>query len=214
MEQLTNNYCVILAGGKGRRLWPSSRLERPKQFMDFFGTGKTQLQTTYERMAGIVPKENIFICTTREYRHLVCEQLPDMADDRILTEPVNRNTAPSVAWAGVCIHRRCEDARIVVVPSDQFIINEEAFRKNVSDGLEFVSHNDIMLTMGIRPSRPEPGYGYIQIGEPALFKGIYQVKSFTEKPEREFATLFLQSGEFLWNTGMFLMNVNYLREFS
>lgn len=213
MEQLTNNYCVILAGGKGRRLWPSSRLEHPKQFMDFFGTGKTQLQTTYERMAGIVPKENIFICTTREYRHLVCEQLPDMADDRILTEPVNRNTAPSVAWAGVCIHRRCEDARIVVVPSDQFIINEAAYRKNVSDGLEFVSHNDIMLTMGIRPSRPEPGYGYIQIGEPALFKGIYQVKSFTEKPEREFATLFLQSGEFLWNTGMFLMNVNYLREF-
>lgn len=213
MELPKNNYCIILAGGKGRRLWPSSRVERPKQFLDFFGTGRTQLQTTYDRMISIVPKENIFICTTREYKHLINEQLPDISDDRILAEPVNRNTAPSVAWAGVCIHRRCEDARILVVPSDQLIFNEEAFTKNLLDGLEFISQNDIMLTMGIKPSRPEPGYGYIQMGESSPFKGIYKVQSFTEKPEREFATIFMESGEFLWNTGMFLMNVNYLREF-
>jgi len=185
----------------------------PKQFVDFFGTGKTQLQTTFERMAHIVPQNNIFICTTREFRHLVTEQLPDIPKDHILIEPVNRNTAPSVAWAGVYIHRLCEDARIVVVPSDQFIIGEEAFCENVLNGLKYVAENDIMLTMGIKPSRPEPGYGYIQMGDPTLFQSIYQVKSFTEKPDREFATMFMESGEFLWNTGMFLANANYLRHF-
>ena len=213
MEILTNNYCVILAGGKGRRLWPSSRMEKPKQFVDFFGTGRTQLQSTYDRMASILPAKNIFICTTRDYKHWVNEQLPDVPDDHILTEPVNRNTAPSVAWAGARIHRECNDACIVVVPSDQFIVDEERFRENVSEGLAFVAENDIMLTMGIIPSRPEPGYGYIQMGEETPTKGIYKVQSFTEKPEREFANVFMQSGEFLWNTGMFLSNVNHLRQF-
>ena len=213
MQLQPNNYCVILAGGKGRRLWPSSRTERPKQFIDFFGTGKTLLQSTFDRMASIVPEQNIYICTTREYKHIVEEQLPTITKAHILTEPVNRNTAPSVAWAGVLIHRECNDAQIIVVPSDQLVINEDAFRQNVVDGLRFVSENDIILTMGIRPSRPEPGYGYIQMGEPSLFADIYKVQSFTEKPEREFATLFMESGEFLWNTGTFLMNVNYLREF-
>lgn len=213
MELPSNNYCVILAGGKGRRLWPVSRTERPKQFIDFFGTGKTLLQTTFERMSTIVPAENIYICTTREYKHLVEEQIGDISDERIIVEPVNRNTAPSVALAGVNIHKRCEDACIVVVPSDQLIIGEEAFRENVLGGLRFVSENSIVLSMGIKPSRPEPGYGYIQMGEPSLFSGIYRVQSFTEKPEREFATMFMESGEFLWNTGMFLMNVNHMRDF-
>ena len=130
-----------------------------------------------------------------------------------MMEPVNRNTAPSVAWTGVCIHRECADARILVIPSDQFIINEEAYRQNIIDGLKFVSKNDIILTMGIKPTRPEPGYGYIQIGEPTLFCGINKVQSFTEKPERDFARVFMESGEFLWNTGMFLSNVTYLRDF-
>ena len=213
MDLLTNNYCIILAGGRGKRLWPSSRMDRPKQFIDFFGTGRTQLQSTFDRIAGILPKENIFVCTCKEYEHWVSEQLPELAANRILTEPVNRNTAPSVAWAGVCIHRECTNANIVVVPSDQFIVNEEAFHKNVTDGLKFVSENNIILTMGIKPSRPEPGYGYIQIGEPTLFTGINKVQSFTEKPEREFATMFMESGEFLWNTGMFLSNANHMRDF-
>jgi len=171
------------------------------------------LQSTYDRIAGILPKENIFVCTCKEYEHLVREQLPELADNRIMMEPVNRNTAPSVAWTGVCIHRECADARILVIPSDQFIINEEAYRQNIIDGLNFVSKNDIILTMGIKPTRPEPGYGYIQIGEPTLFCGINKVQSFTEKPERDFARVFMESGEFLWNTGMFLSNVTYLRDF-
>ena len=195
------------------RLWPSSRMERPKQFVDFFGSGRTMLQSTYDRIAGILPKENIFVCTCKEYEHLVREQLPELADNRIMMEPVNRNTAPSVAWTGVCIHRECADARILVIPSDQFIINEEAYRQNIIDGLKFVSKNDIILTMGIKPTRPEPGYGYIQIGEPTVFCGINKVQSFTEKPERDFARVFMESGEFLWNTGMFLSNVTYLRDF-
>lgn len=213
MDFSNSNYCIILAGGRGKRLWPSSRMDRPKQFIDFFGTGRTQLQITFDRISGILPKEHIFICTCNEYEHWVHEQLPNLADNRILPEPVNRNTAPAVARAGVCIHRECADANILVVPADQIIFNEEAFRKNVLDGLKFVSENDLMLTMGIKPSRPEPGYGYIQMGEPTLFTGINKVQSFTEKPERDFARLFMESGEFLWNTGMFLSNVTYMRQF-
>ena len=130
MEYSNRNYCIILAGGRGKRLWPTSRMERPKQFIDFFGTGRTQLQSTFDRMASILPMENIYVCTCKEYAHWVTEQLPEVPTKNILTEPVNRNTAPSVAWAGVCIHRECLDANIVVVPSDQVIVNEEAFRKN------------------------------------------------------------------------------------
>ena len=214
MEILGNNYCVILAGGRGQRLWPSSRRERPKQFIDFFGTGHTQLQSTFDRISSFIPKDNIFICTNKDYKQLVHEQLPCVREDRILAEPVRRNTAPAVAWAGVRIHRECADARVLIVPSDQFIVGEEKFRECMLNGLRFVSETDIILTIGIRPSRPEPGYGYIQIGEPSLFEGINKVQSFTEKPERDFATLFMESGEFLWNTGIFLANINYLRQFS
>ena len=213
MEMPSNNYCIILAGGLGRRLWPSSRSERPKQFVDFFGTGQTQLQSTFKLISGFIAHDNIFVCTSREHEHLVREQLPHVRTDRILAEPVRRNTAPSVAWAGVRIYRECADARVLVVPSDQFIVGEEAFRTDVLNGLKFVGETDIILTMGIRPSRPEPGYGYIQIGEPSLFEGIHKVQSFTEKPEREFATLFMESGEFLWNTGIFLSNITHLHDF-
>ena len=212
-EKLQNNYCVILAGGHGRRLWPSSRKAMPKQFVDFFGTGRTLLQATYDRMARIIPAENIYVTTRRRYYNLTKQQLPELPEENIRAEPVNRNTAPSVAWAGVRIHRLCADARIIVLPSDQMIINEENFYKCVLQGLDFVAKNNIILTMGIRPTRPEPGYGYIQMGEASLTDGITKVKSFTEKPEREFARLFMDSGEFLWNTGMFLANVSYLREF-
>ena len=213
MENPSNNYCIILAAGRGMRLWPSSRKAKPKQFIDFFGTGRTQLQSTFDRMAAIVPADNIYVCTNMEYADLVHEQLPELPEEHMLTEPVNRNTAPAVAWAGVTIHRRCEDARVIVVPSDQFIVGEDKFKANVLEGLDFVGDNSIMLTMGIRPTRPEPGYGYIQMGEPTLVPGISKVLSFTEKPERDFARIFMESGEFLWNTGMFLSNANYLRTF-
>lgn len=213
MEKQSNNYCVILAGGNGRRLWPSSRNVRPKQFVDFFGSGRTQLQSTFDRMARIIPVENIFVTTRQMYSDLTREQLPELPAENVLAEPVNRNTAPSVAWAGLRIQRQRSDARVIIVPSDQIIVGEEAFYENVTRGLDFVADNDIFLTMGVRPTRPEPGYGYIQVGESTLVAGINKVQSFTEKPERDFARIFMESGEFFWNTGMFLSNVRHLQQF-
>lgn len=205
-----NNYCVILAGGKGRRLWPCSRKTYPKQFIDFFGTGRTQLQQTFDRFANIVPKQNVYICTNKEYTHLVREQLPELPEKNILAEPIYRNTAPSVAWACYKISKLHADANIIISPSDQVVFNEKAFRKNVFDGFEFVKTHDAFLTMGVHPTRPEPGYGYIQIGEKTSFHDLYRVRSFTEKPERDFARVFMNSGEFYWNTGISLSNVRNL----
>ena len=204
------NYCVILAGGKGRRLWPCSRDEQPKQFVDFFGTGRTQLQQTFDRFAKILPTENIIICTNREYAPLVRQQLPDLHEENLMIEPVNRGTAPSVAWADMRICRRCREARVVITPSDQFVLNEEAFYQNIEQAFYFVTQHDILLTMGVQPTRPEPGYGYIQKGDNSELKDVYRVKSFTEKPERDFAQMFMDSGEFLWNTGLILANARYL----
>ena len=206
-----NYYCVILAGGKGRRLWPCSRENMPKQFLDFFGTGRTQLQQTYDRFANIVPKENIFISTNIIYKDIVKEQLPELSDSQILAEPIYRNTAPSLSWANHRIESINPNACIIATPSDQIVIDEEAFRRNVLEGLAFVEGNDRLLTMGVKPTRPEPGYGYIQLGDP-IDHDLYKVQSFTEKPEREFARLFMERGEFYWNTGLFLANVCYLRQ--
>ena len=206
-----NNYCVILAGGKGRRLWPCSRSNYPKQFIDFFGVGRTQLQQTFDRMAKIVPADHIYINTNEEYVDLVKEQLPEVSADRIMAEPIHRNTAPSMAWANHRISMLNPDACIINTPSDQAIFNEEAFRKNVLEGLAFVAANDRFLTMAVKPTRPEPGYGYIQMGD-VVEEDIYAVQSFTEKPERDFAKIFVESGEFYWNTGIFLSNVKHLRE--
>jgi mannose-1-phosphate guanylyltransferase len=211
METTNNrNFCVILAGGKGRRLWPWSRNDYPKQFIDFFGSGRTQLQITFDRFADILPKENIYVCTYQEYVHIVKEQLPELSSDNLLAEPIHRNTAPSVAWACFRIKQKVDQANIVVSPSDQFVLNEDAFRHNMLDGLDFVANNNLLLTMGVKPTRPEPGYGYLQVGEATDRKNIYRVKSFTEKPEREFARMFMESGEFYWNTGLFLSNMSYL----
>lgn len=205
-----NNYCIILAGGKGRRLWPVSRSACPKQFLDFFGTGKTQLQETFSRFATMIPKENILICTTEEYAALLHEQIPDISEENAVIEPIARNTAPCVGAAATRIARRNMNARIVIAPSDQYISDEETFRKNIVHGLDIVNERDILLAMGVVPARPEPGYGYIQMGEPADSDGIYRVQSFTEKPDRNFARLFVNSGEFLWNTGLFLANIKAL----
>ena len=210
--QLRNNYCIILAGGRGKRLWPSSRMERPKQFLDFFGTGRTQLQETFYRMASIVPKENIYICTYREYAHWVHEQLPELSPGCLMIEPVNRNTSGSATWAMLNIQKRNEKADIVIVPSDQFITDNEAFKNDVLKGLNIVDQHDISLVMGVKPTRPEPGYGYIQMGSNGEYDNVYNIKSFVEKPEREFAQLFMESGEFLWNTGIILSNARHLRE--
>lgn len=204
MNMNGNNFCVILAGGKGRRLWPYSRDKHPKQFIDFFGCGKTQLQTTFERFSAILPAENIIVCTNCEYTALVAEQLPGLPEGNILSEPVNRNTAPSVAWAADNILKRNENANIVVTPSDLFVLNEQAFDGNILKGLDFVASHHTLLTMGVKPTRPEPGYGYIQVGDAIGTDGVFGVRSFTEKPERDFAKVFMDSGEFYWNTGLFL----------
>ena len=207
-----NDFCVILAGGRGRRLWPASRNEHPKQFMDFFGTGKTMLQTTFNRFANILPKENIYICTCKEYLELVKEQLPEVPEINIMLEPIHRNTAPSVAWAAMRILQRNSDANIIISPSDQLVLDEGAFNHSMSVGVSYVSQNDVLLAMGVKPTRPEPGYGYIQIGDLSCKPEVFKVKSFTEKPERDFAKMFMESGEFYWNTGIFISNARFLLE--
>lgn len=203
MNRPENNFCLILAGGKGRRLWPSSRETYSKQFVDFFGVGRTQLQQTFDRMSKVVPKENIYLSTVVDYLPLVKEQLPEVPDDHILAEPLWRNTAASVAWACYRIDRLYKGSNIIIAPSDHAVQNEEAFIRNMQEGLDFVSENYKLLAMGVAPTRPEPGYGYVQMGD-ELGHDLYAVQAFTEKPEREFARMFMESGEFLWNTGIFL----------
>ena len=212
MTTENNNYCVILAGGMGRRLWPVSRERCPKQFIDFFGTGRTQLQQTYDRFAKILPKENILISTNKDYEEIVKEQLPELPDCNLLLEPIYRNTAPSIAWACYRISKFSKGARIVVTPSDQVVLQEKAFEESIKRGLNFVANHDGLLTLGVKPTRPEPGYCYAQLGDETEEKELFRVKSLTEKPDREFARMFMESGEFFWNTGIMLFNVHSLIE--
>lgn len=212
MIENKNNYCLILAGGKGRRLWPCSRQDSPKQFIDFFSTGRTLLQNTYDRVSCFIPNENIYVSTNKDFSEIVEEQLPDIPKENILREPIHRNTAPCVAWATFRILHKNPEGRLMVVPSDQAVFKEDVFRANMLTGLDMVGTNDCLLTMGVKPTRPEPGYGYIQLGEAAEYENVFKVKSFTEKPDREFAQIFMKSGEFYWNTGLFLAKVSYLRE--
>lgn len=196
-----------MAGGIGSRFWPYSRKDKPKQFLDFFGTGQTLLQQTFDRYSKIVPKENIFIATNIQYEELVKEQLPELNEDQILLEPTRRNTAPCIAWASIHIKQLNPNANIIVAPADHLILKETEFIEAITKGLEFVAKSPQLLTLGIKPSRPETGYGYIQIAEEK--DGIfYKVKTFIEKPQLEFAQVFIESNEFYWNSGIFLWNVN------
>ncbi len=204
-------YVLILAGGKGRRLWPESLAGMPKQFIDFFGSGYTQLQQTYARFSRFVRPDHILISTNVLYKNIVKQQLPEVSDDNILAEPIWRNTGPCTAWGAYRIYNRDKDALLIVSPADHHIVNLDAFVDNMKAGVRFIERNKRLLTMGITPTRPEPGYGYIQVAE-EVEKGIYGVKSFTEKPDREFARIFIESGEFLWNTSMLLSGVQYLLE--
>lgn len=198
-----HRYCVIMCGGIGSRFWPYSRADRPKQFIDFFGTGRSLLQMSYDRILPMVPAENIVIVTNALYAPLVKEQLPDLRDDQILLEPARRNTAPCIAWAAYHIAARDPQASMIVTPSDHLITRQQAFQQCVTKGFEFVEQNDALLTLGIEPTRPETGYGYIQIGT-AVDETISKVKTFTEKPNLELAKVFLASGEFFWNSGIFM----------
>lgn len=202
-----NNYCVIMAGGIGSRFWPYSRKSKPKQFLDFFGTGQTLLQQTYERYKKIVPPENVLIITNQEYKSLVLEQLPELTDNQILLEPARRNTAPCIAWAASYVKQQNPEANMVVAPSDHLILKESDFIEAIRKGLEFVAQSSQLLTLGIRPCRPETGYGYIQIDDHKE-GDFYKVRTFVEKPQIEFAKVFVESKEFFWNSGIFLWNVN------
>ena len=204
MEQ--NNYCVIMAGGIGSRFWPQSRVKRPKQFVDFFGMGKSLLQQTYERFARIIPRENIIISTHSDYSALVREQLPQLPVEQILHEPAHKGTAPSMAFAAYHIRTLNPEANIVMAPADQMIFDEERFAQDIHKALAYVAQHDNLVTVGIRPTHPETRYGYIQISQEEA-GGFSKIKTFTEKPEYEFARIFVESGEFFWNTGLFVWNV-------
>lgn len=202
----SNNYCVIMSGGIGSRFWPYSRKDLPKQFLDFFGTGQSLIQQTYDRYCKVVPQENVFVITNIRYKELVQQQLPQLSEDHILLEPTRRNTAPCIAWASMHIQQLNPEANIIVAPSDHLILKETEFINSLSKGLEFVSQSPQLLTLGIKPNRPETEYGYIQIDE-HLAGDFYKVKTFIEKPELEFAKVLIESGEFYWNSGIFVWNV-------
>ncbi len=207
----SHRYCVIMCGGVGSRFWPYSRENRPKQFIDFLGTGRSLLQMSYDRILPLVPKENIVVVTNEKYADLIREQLPDISESNILLEPARRNTAPCIAWAAYHISALDPEGSMIVTPSDHLITNEKVYEECVSKGFDFVERNKALLTLGINPVRPETGYGYIQIGQEAE-PGILKVKTFTEKPNRELATVFLESGEFFWNSGIFLWKASTIIE--
>jgi mannose-1-phosphate guanylyltransferase len=199
-----NYYAIIMAGGIGSRFWPISRTSYPKQFLDILGTGKTLIQNTYERLLKICPKENIYIVTNENYAGLVQEQLPGIAQGQILTEPVMRNTAPCIAYGCYKIESLNPDASIVVAPSDHLILDEPAFITAIEKSLKVASEKECLITLGIMPSRPDTGYGYIQYTDDTINDEFHKVKTFTEKPNLELAKTFLQSGDFLWNAGIFV----------
>ena len=204
-----NRYCVIMAGGIGSRFWPASRRHLPKQFLDILGTGKSFIRHTFERFAPIIPAENFLVVTNAAYRQLVLEQIPELRPEQVLCEPVGRNTAPCIAYAAFRLKALQPDSTMVVAPSDHFIFDEEEFRRNITSCMEFAETHDALVTIGIRPSRPDTGYGYIQVSDD---KPISKVKCFTEKPDIELARVFLQSGEFYWNSGIFVWKVRSIVE--
>ena len=208
---MNNTYCVIMAGGVGSRFWPLSRTAKPKQFLDILGTGRTFLQQTYDRFLENVPRENFLVVTNVRYKDVVLEQLPELNEEQVLLEPLRRNTAPCLAYALHKIKVKEEQARIIVTPSDHLILDREEFVHQLNNGLEFLEENEALITLGIKPSKPETMYGYIQIKNRKDFHDIdnlYKVKTFTEKPDLEMAKIFIETGEFYWNSGIFISTLS------
>jgi len=206
MNVMKDDYCIIMGGGIGSRFWPFSREDRPKQFLDFFGIGRSLIQQTFDRFNQLIPTENIYIATNKSYAALVKEQLPELTDDQILLEPTRRNTAPCIAYGAYRIRSINSNANIVVTPADHLILQEQNFLMNIQKGLNFVAKFPSLLTLGVKPNRPETGYGYIQTKEGGT-DNIQKVKAFTEKPNYDLAKVFFESGEFFWNSGIFIWNV-------
>ncbi|MCH5329376.1 MAG: mannose-1-phosphate guanylyltransferase [Alistipes sp.] len=199
-----NLYCVIMAGGVGARFWPKSRRSKPKQFLDIFDTGKSFIRLTYERFAGRISPDRFLVATNEAYKHLVNEHLPEVDDRNILCEPVGRNTAPCICYAAYSLFKKDPDAAMIVTPSDHMILDEKSFGEIIDEALDFIDNHNVLMTVGITPSRPETGYGYIQKSDSQV---ISRVKCFTEKPDLELAEVFVQSGEFFWNSGIFIWKV-------
>jgi mannose-1-phosphate guanylyltransferase len=203
---MKNRYIVIMAGGIGTRFWPLSRGSKPKQFLDILNSGSTLLKDTITRFKGLCPPENIIVVTSEEHAEMVKEQI-DIPDENILAEPMRRNTAPCIAYAAYTLYKRNPEALMVISPADHHIKDVKKFRKAIIDGFEFVSTREALLTLGIIPDRPETGYGYIQANMKVPvegFAGVTKVKTFTEKPDRDLAQVFLDSGDFFWNSGIFI----------
>ncbi len=218
-----NNFCIIMGGGIGSRFWPCSRVNKPKQFLDIFGTGRSLLRMTVDRFSSFIPKENILIVTNAQYKDLVLEQIPELDESQVLLEPMRRNTAPCIAYACWHIRAKSPDANIIVSPSDHLILDESAFKASLQEALDYTRTHSELLTLGVRPSRPETGYGYIQMkksknktndgtndktNDETNDSNIQRVKTFTEKPSLEIAQTFVESGDFLWNSGMFVWHIN------
>ncbi len=205
----SNKYCVIMAGGIGTRFWPASRQSKPKQFLDILDTGRSFIRQTFERFAAIVPAENFLVVTNARYRDLVLEHLPELAPEQVLCEPVGRNTAPCIAYAAYLLMNRDPEAQMIVTPSDHLILDEAQFHRIINECTDFAAREDALMTVGITPTRPDTGYGYIQVSDQ---NEISKVKCFTEKPNLELAQTFLQCGEFLWNSGIFIWKARTIVE--
>jgi mannose-1-phosphate guanylyltransferase len=203
-----------MAGGIGSRFWPKSRTAKPKQFLDILNTGKTLIQSTFERFASFIPKENIFVVTSQDYADLVAQQLPQIPADNILQEPSRKNTAPCIAYISFKLQQLNPDASLIVAPSDHIILDTNTFTQICLKALDFVEHIKAFVTLGITPTYPNTGYGYIQHEGIQVADDIYKVKTFTEKPDLEIAKSFLASGDFLWNAGIFIWQVkNIIKAF-
>ncbi len=206
-----NNYLVILAGGAGSRFWPISSEELPKQFLDILGCGRTLIQLTLERFNGLIPKENVWVVTAEKYREIVMEQLPEIPSGNILCEPCRRNTAPCICYVSWKIKKLNTKANIVVSPSDHLVVDIQAFQSAIDDSLSFAAETDAVVTLGLKPTRPETGYGYIKADltySSSRKHNIFRVDEFKEKPTLEVAKEYIQSPNYLWNSGIFIWNVN------
>lgn len=202
----SNYYAILMAGGVGSRFWPISTQDFPKQFHDMLGTGDTLIQKTFKRLADLIPKENIFILTNERYNDLVLDQLPEVEQRQVVLEPAMRNTAPCILYASLKIQKENPDALMIVAPSDHWIEDEKTFSKNVKQAFEFCAENDALMTLGIQPTFPNTGFGYIEFDK-ASAKAIKSVSQFREKPDYETAKGFIKQGNFLWNAGIFMWSV-------
>ncbi len=209
---MKSTYLVVMAGGIGSRFWPFSRTNHPKQFHDVLGTGRSMLQVTVDRFAGLCPPENVYVVTNRDYMALVQKHLPDLPPDQILGEPIGRNTAPCIAYASYRIALRDPQATIIVTPADHAVLNETEFHRVMALAVNAARHHDVLVTLGIHPSRPDTGYGYIQYMDGQSLAGgqLHKVKTFTEKPNLELANMFVDSGDFLWNSGLFVWRADMI----